>query len=75
MNIRWTRWLLAIWFVATFGVTLMADSIHADFFGWPFEFWMGAQGSLLICVAIVWVYAWKMDQLDHQAHRQKLPQE
>jgi putative solute:sodium symporter small subunit len=33
-----------------------------DIQGWPLYFWMAAQGSLLIFMAIVVLYAWLMNR-------------
>jgi cation/acetate symporter len=30
--------------------------------GWPLYFWMAAQGSVLVFIAIVAVYAWLMNR-------------
>ena len=65
---RKTLWvtfaLLLVWFATTFGVIYFARYLNFSFFGWPFSFWMGAQGSLLIYCAIVAFYAWYMNRLD-----------
>ena len=58
--------LLAIWFVVTFVVGYYARELNFNFFGWPFSFWMGAQGSLIIYVAIIWYYARYMNKLDQE---------
>ena len=63
-NLRLTAVLLAIWFVVTFVVGYYARELSFNFFGWPFSFWMGAQGSLIIYVALIWIYANKMNKLD-----------
>lgn len=63
-NLRITGLLLAIWFVVTFVVSYFARELSFTFFGWPFSFWMGAQGSLLVYCAIIGFYAWYMDRLD-----------
>jgi len=34
------------------------------FMGWPIPFYMGAQGSLVIYVLIIWFYATYMNKLD-----------
>jgi putative solute:sodium symporter small subunit len=65
-NLRITAILLAIWFVATYVVSYFARDLNFTFFGWPFSFWMGAQGSLVIYVAIIWFYARYMNNLDHE---------
>jgi putative solute:sodium symporter small subunit len=56
--------LLVIWFVITFVVGYFARELSFSFFGWPFSFWMGAQGSLAMYVAIIGYYAWYMNKLD-----------
>ncbi len=65
-NLNITGILLAIWFVVTFVVSYYARELSFNFFGWPFSFWMGAQGSLVIYMAIIWYYARYMNNLDHE---------
>lgn len=64
-NLRITGILMAIWFVVTFGVGYFARSLDFTFFGWPFSFWVGAQGALVVYVIIIGVYARYMNNLDH----------
>lgn len=64
-NLRITGILLAVWFVATFGVIyFVKDLNNISFLGFPFGFYMAAQGSLIIYVAIIWYYAHYMNKLD-----------
>lgn len=63
-NLNITAVLLAIWFVVTFVVGYYARDLNFTFFGWPFSFWMGAQGSLIVYVLIIWYYARYMNKLD-----------
>ncbi|HJV74873.1 MAG TPA: DUF4212 domain-containing protein [Noviherbaspirillum sp.] len=57
--------LLAIWFLATFGVIFYARELSRfTVFGWPFPFYMAAQGLTLLYVVIVAVYAIYMRRLD-----------
>ncbi|NCT96304.1 MAG: DUF4212 domain-containing protein [Comamonadaceae bacterium] len=63
-NLNITAILLAIWFVVTFVVGYFARDLHFNFFGWPFSFWVGAQGALVVYVAIIAYYAWYMNKLD-----------
>jgi putative solute:sodium symporter small subunit len=65
-NLRITGILLAIWFVVTFVVGYFARDLNFRFFGWPFSFWMGAQGALVIYVLIIWYYAHYMNKLDQE---------
>jgi len=57
---------MAVWFVVTFVVGYFARSLDFKFFGWPFSFWMGAQGALVVYVAIIWYYAHYMNKLDQE---------
>ena len=63
-NLRVTAALLAIWFVVTFVVSYFARELSFSFFGWPFSFWMGAQGALVVYCLIIGYYAWHMNKLD-----------
>jgi len=65
-NVRITMILLAIWAVATFVVSYLARDLSFNFFGWPFSFWMGGQGALVIYVIIIWYYARYMNKLDQE---------
>ena len=66
-NLRITAVLLGIWFVVTFVVSYYAREFFSfTFFGWPFSFWMGAQGALIVYVIIVWYYARRMNKLDRE---------
>ncbi len=65
-NLRLTAVLLAIWFVVTYVVAFFARDLSFTFFGWPFSFWMGAQGSLIVYVIIIWYYARTMNRLDQE---------
>lgn len=59
--------LLAIWFGVTFGVAFYARELGSiDFFGWPFSYWVGAQGALIVYVVIIVLYARYMNRLDRQ---------
>ena len=65
-NLRLTMVLLAIWFVVTFVIGYFARELSFNFFGWPFSFYMGAQGSLIIYIVLIWIYAKRMRQLDEE---------
>ena len=56
--------LLLAWLLVTFGVGEFARDLQFHVFGWPFSFWMVAQGSVLACVVITWVYARRMARLE-----------
>ena len=64
-NLIITGILLFIWFVATFVVGWYARELNQfSFIGFPLGFYMAAQGSLIIYVVLIWVYARYMDRLD-----------
>ena len=65
-NLRMTAVLMIIGFIVTFVVAFFARDLNFKFFGWPFSFWMAAQGALLVYVALVWFYARFMDRLDRE---------
>jgi len=63
-NLRVTSVLLAIWFVVTFVFGWYARELNAINIIGPMGFYMGAQGSLIIYVVIIWYYAKFMNKLD-----------
>lgn len=63
-NLRVTALLLAVWFAVTFGVGWFARDLTFDFFGWPFSFYMAAQGAQIVYVLIIAFYARYMNRLD-----------
>lgn len=65
-NLRVTAILMAIWFIVTYVVAFFARELSFNFFGWPFSFYMAAQGSLIVYVLIIWFYARYMNNLDHE---------
>lgn len=62
-----TAILLLIWFGVTFVVSYYARELSAiSLFGFPFGFYMGAQGTLIIYVLIIWFYVRYMNALDQE---------
>jgi putative solute:sodium symporter small subunit len=55
--------LLAVWAAASFGVCFFARDLQFRIGPWPFDFWMAAQGSVLVFIAIVVTYATVMRRL------------
>jgi len=58
--------LLLVWFAVTFVAAFFAREIDFSFFGWPFSFWFGAQGALLLYLALVAAYAGWMERLERR---------
>jgi putative solute:sodium symporter small subunit len=60
--------LLVIWFVVpyVFGI-LLAEPLHdVNFFSFPLSFWIAQNGAIFVFVALIFIYANRMDHLDHQ---------
>ena len=59
--------LLLIWLLTGFLSIFFARELHdLSLLGWPLSFYMAAQGSALIYLAIIAYYAWRMRRLDLQ---------
>ena len=66
-TLRITAILLSIWFVVTYVVIYFAVPLNQiTFLGFPFAFYMGAQGSLVVYVVLIVFYAWYMNRLDRE---------
>jgi putative solute:sodium symporter small subunit len=65
-NLRITAVMMVIWFIVTFGVGFFARELSFTFFGWPFSFWVGGQGALIVYVLMIWYYARTMNRLDQE---------
>ena len=66
-NLIITAVLLAVWFVATFVEAWYARELNGlTVLGFPLGFYMSAQGSLAIYVAIIGIYAVYMKKLDKE---------
>ena len=66
-NLSMTGVLLAIWFIATFVVSWYSRELNSIVIaGFPFGFYMAAQGALIIYVVVIWFYAYRMNQLDKE---------
>jgi len=71
-NLVVTAILLLIWFIATFVEGWYAKELNSiSFLGFPLGFYMSAQGSLIIYVAIIWYYAHYMNKLDVESNVQE----
>jgi putative solute:sodium symporter small subunit len=62
---RLTLVLMALWLCTGFGTVFFARELSRfTVFGWPLSFYMAAQGASLVSLAIIAVYAWRMQRLD-----------
>ena len=67
-NIQIVSILLLFWFLASFGFGIIfADNLdEISFFGFKLGFWFAQQGSILIFVAIIFIYIRSMKKLDQE---------
>ena len=56
---------LAIWFIFSYVVHWFAPELNrASFFDWPLGFYMAAQGSLIVFVVQLFIFAWQQHRID-----------
>lgn len=67
-NIRLVIGCLIVWFFVSFGCgILLVDQLNAfRLGGYPLGFWFAQQGSIYTFVALIFIYAWRMNQLDRK---------
>lgn len=67
-NLRLVALCLVTWFAASFGCgILFADTLNRyELFGFPLGFWFAQQGSILVFLLIIFVYAVRMNALDRR---------
>jgi putative solute:sodium symporter small subunit len=71
-NVRLVLGLLAVWFAVSYGAGILLVDWLNEFrlFGFKLGFWFAQQGSIYVFVALIFVYVWRMNQLDreHDVH-------
>ncbi|OGQ86315.1 MAG: hypothetical protein A2512_05060 [Deltaproteobacteria bacterium RIFOXYD12_FULL_56_24] len=67
-NIRLVIGCLFVWFFVSFGCgILFVDQLNVfRLGGYQLGFWFAQQGSIYIFVALIFFYAWRMNQLDRK---------
>lgn len=67
-NIKLMMTLMVIWFVVSFGCgILFVEQLNAiKLGGYKLGFWFAQQGSIYVFVALIFVYAKKMGDLDRK---------
>ncbi|MDJ0735857.1 MAG: DUF4212 domain-containing protein [Nostocaceae cyanobacterium] len=65
-NTALIRNLLIVWALVSlvFSILLVQPLNGIPFFGIPFGFWMAQQGSILVFVVLIFIYALQMDKLE-----------
>lgn len=65
VNVRLTTIIMVIWFLVTYVCAFFAPQLNKIvILGFPMGYYMGAQGSLVIFVILIFWYAAKMNQAD-----------
>ena len=67
-NLRLLISLLVIWFVVSFGAgILLVEPLNAiPLGGYKLGFWVAAQASIYTFIVLIFVYAFRMNQLDRK---------
>ncbi len=65
-NLKLVCWLLAVWFAVSFGAgILFVDVLNkVQLGGVPLGFWFAQQGSILVFVALIFVYVGRMRAIE-----------
>jgi putative solute:sodium symporter small subunit len=66
-NVKLTAIIMIIWFVVTYVAIFFSPELNnIVIFGFPMGYYMGAQGSLIIFVILIFWYAFKMNAADKE---------
>lgn len=67
-NGRLVFWLLVIWALVSYGGIIFVRQLNqvSILTGFPLGYYMGAQGSLVVFVALIFYYARAMDRIDRE---------
>jgi putative solute:sodium symporter small subunit len=67
-NLRLIAILLLIWFAVSYVPVLIVNMLNQFniLTGFPFGYYMGSQGSLIVFVLLIFYYSWRMAKIDHQ---------
>ncbi|MCY4170820.1 MAG: DUF4212 domain-containing protein [Bacteroidetes bacterium] len=68
-NLRYLGLLLAIWFLVSFGASVLFVDVldQARLFGFKLGFWFAHQGAIYVFVGIIFVYVALMNRLDQKS--------
>jgi len=67
-NLRLIQWSLVIWATVSFGFGILLRPLLSGIKvgGTDLGFWFAQQGSILVFLALIFFYAWRMNKLDRQ---------
>ncbi|MEO1084086.1 MAG: DUF4212 domain-containing protein [Acidobacteriota bacterium] len=57
--------LLAVWALVSFGFAILFPGTYS-IGQLPAGFWWAQQGSMYVFVALIFIYAWRMDKIDRE---------
>ena len=65
-NLRLITISLVIWFIASFGFGILLRPMLSGISvgGTDLGFWFAQQGSILVFLALIFFYAWRMNKID-----------
>ncbi|SFO30325.1 putative solute:sodium symporter small subunit [Roseovarius lutimaris] len=65
-NVRLILWSLLIWAIVSFGFGILLRPMLSGIAvgGSDLGFWFAQQGSILVFLALIFFYAWRMNKLD-----------
>ncbi|MCF1577715.1 DUF4212 domain-containing protein, partial [Escherichia coli] len=65
-NLRYITISLIVWALVSYGFAILLRPMLADIHigGTDLGFWFAQQGSIITFIAIIFIYAWKMNKLD-----------
>ncbi len=65
-NLRIILWSLVVWAVVSFGFGILLRPLLSGIAvgGTDLGFWFAQQGSILVFLALIFNYAWRMNKLD-----------
>ena len=67
-NITLIKWSLVIWALVSFGFGILLRPLLSGIKvgGTDLGFWFAQQGSILVFLALIFFYAWRMNALDRE---------
>lgn len=69
-NLTYVGWLLAVWFLISYGAGILfvepLNRFRLPGTGFPVGFWFAQQGSIYVFVVLIFVYVYLMNRLDRE---------
>lgn len=67
-NVRLITGLFVVWFLVSFlaAIILARPLTEVQFGNIPVAFWFAQQGSIIVFVLLIFIYAWRMNKLDRE---------